>query len=294
NQADVTEFAGEVDRDETIAALFVQDEIQLGRWALLLGLRGDRGGQGETALSYRGGVRYDVSDRTTLRAGVARAFRAPTLSDRYLPPTPFGPVTFVGNPDLKPETAISAEIGWLQRIGSGLHLEVTAYAIRSDGFWDFIADTGSLFKAQNITRVPIYGLEATLSARLTSRFDARLGYTYNDAKYSEFIGDPSVEGNYVDDNVLHSGSASLSWAAARGVDFWLSGQFVGRRYTDPENTEAGRLKPYQLVGAGVSVRIAEPITLRLKADNLFDQHYQTRPEFYQAGLTFTVGLQASF
>lgn len=293
NDARVTEFAGVVDRTETIAAGFLQDEIRMGRVGLLLGIRADRGGEGEFSLSYRAGVLVDVSPRTTLRAGVARAFRAPTISDRFLPPTPFGPVIFVGNPNLKPETAVSAEVGILQRAGMAT-LEVTGYAIRSDGFWDFIADTGAVFRAKNITRVPIYGVEATVRAALLPTVLATLGYAFNDARYDRFTGNTAVEGNYVDDNVKHSGSASLTWATARGHTLWTAAQFVGRRYTDPENTAAGRLDGYVLVGAGASLRVAGPITLRIRGENLLDKRYRTRPEFRQVGRTVSTGLAATF
>lgn len=290
NQAEVTEFAGQVDRVETIAAAFLQDEIALGRFGLLLGVRADRGGQGEASASYRAGVRYDVSAGTMLRAGVARAFRAPTLSDRFLPPTPFGPVIFVGNPDLTPETAISAEVGLVQRLGEGNRLELTGYYIRSDGFWDFIADTGAVFRARNITRVPIYGIEATLALRLAPGLHADLGYAFNDATYDRFTGNTAVEGNFVDDNVRHSGSATLTWATPGGHSLWAAGQAVGRRFTDPENTGAGRLHGYTLVSAGAALQVTGAVTLRIRGENLFDTRYRTRPEFRQAGRTVFGGV----
>ncbi len=290
NQAEVTEFAGRVDRAETIAAGFLQDEVSLGRFGVLLGLRVDRGGQGEASASYRAGVRFDVAAGTMLRAGVARSFRAPTLSDRFLPPTPFGPVIFVGNPDLKPETAISAEVGLVQRLGEGNRLELTGYYIRSDGFWDFIADTGAVFRARNITRVPIYGIEATLALRLAPGLHADLGYAFNDATYDRFTGNTAVEGNFVDDNVRHSGSATLTWATPGGHSLWAAGQAVGRRFTDPENTGAGRLNGYTLVSAGAALQVTGAVTLRIRGENLFDARYRTRPEFRQAGRTVFGGV----
>lgn len=295
NQARVTEFAGLVDRHETIGALFLQDEIDLNRVGLLLGLRGDRGGQGETSLSFRGGARVDVGPRTTLRLGVTRAFRAPTLSDRYLPATPFGPgVIFVGNPDLKPETAISGELGLTQRFSSSVTFELTGFAIRSKGFWDFIADTGTVFKAENITTVPIYGLETTLRATLMPSLTATLSYAFNDARYDRFVGNPQVEGNLVDDNVRHSGSAGLEWTSHRGHSIYGALQLVGTRYTDPENSADGTLDGYALLSAGAAIRLIAPLTLRLKGDNLLDKKYRTRPEFRQAGRVVYGGVQASF
>jgi outer membrane receptor protein involved in Fe transport len=294
NDARVTEFAGVVDRNETIAAGFLQDEISLGRLSLLLGGRADRGGQGETSVSYRAGAMFALSARTRVRAGLARAFRAPTISDRYLPPTPFGPVIFVGNPDLKPETAVSAELGVLQSLGAGASLEVTGYAIHSKGFWDFIADTGAVFRAKNITRVPIYGVEASLEVPITPTLRGRLGYAFNDARYDRFTGNAAVEGNLVDDNVRHTGSASLTWTAPAGHVLWATGQYVGHRYTDPENTAAGRLDPYALVAIGGGVHVGGPVTLRVRVENLLDENYRTRPEFRHAGRAVYGGVQAGF
>ncbi len=293
NAARVSEFAGVVDRNETIAAAFLQDEITLGRAGLLLGVRADRGGTGDRALTYRAGAHYDLDARTRLRGGIARAVRAPTLSDRYLPPTPFGPVIFVGNPDLEPETAVSVEAGVVRQFGRGTTLEITGYYIRSDGFWDFLADTGAVFRAANITEVPVYGVEVSGRATLRPGLVAEGSYTFTDASYERFTGNPAVEGNYVDDNVKHAASLTLTWTPSGGSTLWVSGFRSGHRYTDPENTSAGLLPGYTLLSAGASVQVGGGLDLRVRADNLLDRRYRTRPEYRQAGRAVFAGLRLS-
>jgi outer membrane cobalamin receptor len=75
---------------------------------------------------------------------------------------------------------------------------------------------------------------------------------------------------------------------------WATGQYVGHRYTDPENTAAGRLDPYALVAIGGGVHVGGPVTLRVRVENLLDENYRTRPEFRHAGRAVYGGVQAGF
>jgi vitamin B12 transporter len=62
---------------------------------------------GQTSLRTGGVLR--LAERTLLRASYGQAFRAPTLGDLYFP--------FSGNPNLKPETSTSYELGIEQGLG---------------------------------------------------------------------------------------------------------------------------------------------------------------------------------
>jgi vitamin B12 transporter len=62
---------------------------------------------GQTSLRAGGVLR--LAEKTLLRASYGQAFRAPTLGDLYFP--------FSGNPDLRPETSTSYELGVEQGLG---------------------------------------------------------------------------------------------------------------------------------------------------------------------------------
>ncbi len=288
--ARVGEVAGTVDEDVTTWAGFVQDEVEAGPLELILGARFDA--QGETReFSYRAGANFSAAPGTTLRAAVGRAFRVPTISDRFLPPTSFFGLTFVGNPDLGPEVLVSGEVGITQRLGGRVEADVTGFATRARDFWDFLLDVDGLFRVRNIARVDIRGAEAGLRARLGRGWDAGASYTYTDATYESFEGNEGVEGNRLDDNVRHQGAAVMSYRTPAGHALHAAVRAVGPRFTDPENTREGRLPSHVVADAGITFRVLENVEATLEVRNLTDRRYRTRPEFPQPGRAMLGGLR---
>lgn len=293
--ADVTEFAGPVDVQEGTWAAFVQDEINAGHHvSVVLGLRFDQAAEGKSAVSYRAGANWMATTSTTLRASIGSAFRAPTISDRYLPPTPYFGIIFVGNPDLEPETAVSFEAGIDQVITRGVTATLTGYATSAKNFWDFIPDTGVVYKVENIAQVRNYGIEAEVTAQLGRYFSGTASYTWTDARYKEFQGNPEYDGNYVDDNVPSAGALGVTYRHPAGHSAFFGVQFVGHRYTDPANSEEGVLPGYTLARFAGAIQVARPLVLRLTVENLFNVQYQVRPEFYQAGIGVYGGASVIF
>ena len=111
------------------------------------------GGDRQRALSPQLGVNVALGPAVALKASAARAFRMPTLNDRFWRPG--------GNPDLRPETAWSADAGAVWS-GPGLRAEGTVFgtAARDQIVW---APTGSGFWApENVARTRVLGAEASV------------------------------------------------------------------------------------------------------------------------------------
>ena len=110
----------------TTAAVYVQDQVELGRFQAIPGIRADfaKGFEGE--ISPKLGLVYQASEQMTLRANVGRSFRAPTLNDLYWPSDSFS----TGNPNLRSEHAVTADIGAMWRPAPSLELDATAFTHR--------------------------------------------------------------------------------------------------------------------------------------------------------------------
>jgi len=93
------------------------------------------------------GRRFGINSR--LSASYGTAFKAPTLNELYWPVTPF----FQGNPDLKPETSKTFEIGLKTRVANG---RLNANIFRSD-FKDLLAY--QFPTTANVNKARIDGLE---------------------------------------------------------------------------------------------------------------------------------------
>ncbi len=86
-------------------ALYIQDEISLfDKLNIVPGFRWDYHSDFGSALSPKLGISYQLFRRMRIRTSAGRAFRAPTLSELYMPPLVIDP-EFVLNPnsDLQPE-----------------------------------------------------------------------------------------------------------------------------------------------------------------------------------------------
>lgn len=135
------------------------------------------------------GLRWPVTDALTLSAQYAQGFRAPPPEDVNLVlfyQLPFVTVTSIPNPDLKPETSESFELG--------MSLEQPGYALRVSAFdnyyEDFIQsrtlvdrDTSTTpptqtYQSINIDRVRIYGAELRYLQQLGAWADALQAWSF--------------------------------------------------------------------------------------------------------------------
>jgi outer membrane cobalamin receptor len=293
--AEVSELAGPVDEDAAVWSVFLQDEIDAAEdLRFVVGLRHDDRTDIDGETSFRAGANWRVAEGTVLRAAVGKAFRAPTISDQYLPPTSYFGMTFAGNPDLSPETLLSAEVGIDQRICEWLSSSVTAFHSRFEDFWDFLPDDEGVFRPQNIAKVRITGVEALIGADLGAGFTAETGYTFTSAKYEEFTGRPEVEGNRLDDNVRHRGSAAVVWRHSDGHAVRLSLLASGNRTTDPENSGDGRLDGFYVVSLSGEARLTEWAALFVNVENALNHGYRTRPEYREPPRAIFAGLRVTF
>lgn len=199
--------------DTSTAAIFVQDEIRLadGRWRLIPGVRLDRyrfapradalfdaqplaehvKGQTDHHVSPKLGAVWQFADHFNLYAQYASGFRAPPYSDLGLL---FSNLRYgyaaIPNPELKPETSRSVEIG-LRGEGDAGHFSVAVYQNRYRDFidsnhmiarsdWpDWAAATpglGVVFQSVNLTRARIRGAEASGTLYLDAFNEALSGW----------------------------------------------------------------------------------------------------------------------
>ncbi|MEJ2671662.1 MAG: TonB-dependent receptor [Deltaproteobacteria bacterium] len=180
------------DASRTGLGLYLQDEINLTtRLSLTSGVRFDwiRSVAGEaplhpvqaasaddSAVSGSLGVLYRLTPQLHLVANVGRAFRAPTLLERYF----FGPhqdTVDIGNPDLSPEFSFNLDLGLKARYAnfqgtvSLFRNEISNYIVkRRTGRID--PDSGlEVDQWENVGRALLYGMEAQ------GEYDLGAGFT---------------------------------------------------------------------------------------------------------------------
>ncbi len=221
---------------------------------------------------------------TALRGGYGTAFRAPTLNDLFFPG--------FSNPNLQPERSRTWEIGGEQRLfGNVVTMSATYFSTR---FTDLIQFDFVTFTPQNIGSARSKGVEAAVEVRPVEGLSLKGTYAFTEP-IDRITRQPLLR------RPKHLGSASAIYQFARRYSLAATALFVGERPdVDPVTfatvTNGGYAKVDLAAGAVLSEEWGPLRSLRLtaKIDNLLNERYDDVLGFPALGLTYIVGIEASF
>ncbi|MFN2571043.1 MAG: TonB-dependent receptor domain-containing protein [Gemmatimonadales bacterium] len=236
------------------------------------------GGSLSAVLSPRAGATLPTDHRGgLLRASIGRGFRAPTIAERFVHTVAQG-LTVVPNPNLRPETAWSFELG---------HTSAPLWgALRFDAavFWTearelieprlIVDSAGPLIQLQNVTRARIAGLDVgILAAPISDRLTSTLSYTYLSTR-RQVAGD-SVQGPlaFRPRHLLTLSADYTLGPAGIGADFRYASRVQRielEGFVDP------RRVPVKVLDLRGSWK-AGPIEMRVLASNVFNYVYNLVP-----------------
>jgi len=250
----------------------------------------------DDARTWQLAVSYQLSPVLRLRGSAGTGSKAPTFTERY----GYFEDYFAGNPDLKPESSKSWEIGFDTRWAEDrFQLQFSWFnQDLQDEIDGFVYDPETfLFTARNrdsdSTRK---GLEAVFDARLNDAFALVATYTYTDAREENELGQKIREIRRP--RHLASLTADYYFAADRGNlnlkvdysgkqqdDFYAPGNFVAER------VELGAFTVVNLAG---SWKLTRSLDLTARISNLFDREYEEVLGFVRPGRAFYAGLHGRF
>lgn len=286
--------------DETALhrSLFLQDEITFGsNWSLTLGSRFDKHEAFGWETSPRAYLLHHYSDALTLRAGVGRGYKAPSLkqlSPGYSAVGGGGRFTIYGNPELQPETNTSYELG-ADYQGEGWSL--TGMLFQND-VHDLIqtvcvSNCGirgrEVRDYENVEKARIRGIELGGGIDLPADLRWELNYTYLDARNltaDQRLGDRS----------RHLANSILKWMPSATFDAQLRTEYVGSQLTYSSNV-AYALPAYSLWHLELSQKLSANLTLRGGIENIGDERLADQSETFnyaEPGRTYHIGLVATF
>ncbi|NIF05981.1 TonB-dependent receptor [Chryseobacterium sp. Tr-659] len=141
-------------------------------------------------------VGYNFNPNSKVYGNIAKVHRVPTFTDLY-----YVSKTEQGNPDLRPENAVSSEIGY-QYQNSRILAKISGFLRNSSNSIDWVKKDPSdkIWYAQNVGEIKTKGIEAEWSHRPIDWLKYTLGYTYIDSKYQETNG---LVSRYILDNLKH-------------------------------------------------------------------------------------------
>ena len=182
-----------------------------------------------------------LSKNTTLRGSWGMAFRPPTLADLYRTSLSFGKRISYSNPELKPETITSYEVGVIQKFFNG------RTTVKGSLFYNDMKDIISTAKMSytedgldvrkkiNVGRSESMGFEVAIGHRITSWLSFSGNYTYTDSEVKENEVVPASEGAEL--TMVPENMFNLS-IEADYADFWakLSFEYADEVYGDGDIT----------------------------------------------------------
>ncbi|HYE26189.1 MAG TPA: TonB-dependent receptor [Clostridia bacterium] len=185
------------DRGAVYAAF---DARALKRFSLTVGAREEffTGGARKFSPSVSGG--YWLSERIKLRASASHAFRLPTYTDLY-----YRDPANVGDPDLRPESAWSYDLGAQFTLSNHVAADVTVFHRRERDVIDYVRSSpANQWQARNFQRLDFTGVETAVRWQFGSHILA-LAYTGLTGAQESLDG---VQSKYVFNYPVHSGSAT--------------------------------------------------------------------------------------
>ena len=171
------------------------------------------GSKSDSSVSPKGSLVYKPWDGTTLRTSIGTAFRPPTVYELYTSWESFGYIS-LANPNLKPETTFSWDIGAEQKLGSNTVCKLNYFnnTMRDYIYWEFISynpSTGSYtFQNVNAGKAETDGVEFEIENKPMDWLRLFTNATYTHSKCSPIAMTPSRLG--INSNMFPSGCST--WA----------------------------------------------------------------------------------
>jgi vitamin B12 transporter len=212
----------------------------------------------------------------TLKANLARTYRAPTLNERYWQPG--------GNPNLRPENGWGGEAGlrYQRPLGPATAFtgELTGYSQTVNEWVQWLPNDRGIYSPRNLRQVHSQGLEAALGLRYgRGRYalHGRASYAFTSTQKTQGApDDPDPTGRQLAFVPLHQLALSLD----QTLGGWQLGTTLGRTglvYAD--NSGTGYLPAFWPLAAtaGYTLRASGPLalTLLLQGSNLLNINYYT-------------------
>jgi outer membrane receptor protein involved in Fe transport len=286
---------GEQALDRNSGALFGEARVGIGRAVrLMAGARAERyEGLGTEVTPRASAALRIVPDLLTVRAAVARGYKAPNLQEQYVE-NPF----IAGNPDLEPERSASVEVG--------------ADAVAPDGR---LSGGVTVFRQtffDLIRTVPLEGTEKQINRNLgRSRatgveWSARYapGRAWAVGTDGAWVRTEIVENSGLDATAFPIGeplpgrpdvvgAAYLEVSPVRRLTGTIRGTYVGGQTVLSERFSGARVEvdPYLLASVGADYALWANAFLYARLDNAFDAEYETAFDRPGAPMTLFVGVR---
>ena len=244
---------------------------------------------GDASVKY-----YLEATGTTFRASMGKGYRSPSVYELYAPPSGWG--FLGGNPDLKPETNKTWEVGidqeiWEKKVLVG----ATYFENRVQNYIVSAAlEDGTTYG--QISGVAILGAEAFAVVKPIDQLSLRAAYTYQHARDRQ----ATVDKHLIAYIPSHKATLDATWYPMENKKLAvnLGGAWTGTRWNQSNsNGTRSKLGDFMLLHTAVSYKLNDNWQFYGRIENLLNTNYTLSDDFgtryntygrcYYVGAVFT-------
>ncbi|OYQ63020.1 ligand-gated channel [Pseudanabaena sp. SR411] len=282
-------FNGTVNRDRSLVALFalnawkITDDFQLE-----LGLRQNFTSDYGSYLNPTVGTRWNITPELAFRNSFAVLQRNPGLDQLFVFDTVHN---WLPNPNLIPERGVAYTAGFDLSVTDAVLAQLTYFGSSLSDRLGIIAG-----RWENVGQVSTNGIEAGLKWKISPEFSSFVNYTYTDAKINSSRNASEV-GLQLATVPYSVGKLGVSYDANGWQANLFFNYFSGSRRAvfAATGVSATEFSPaYLSLDFNAKVPLYKNVALTVNLENLTDNSYEKTNRIYQPGLTYRIGLQASF
>ena len=267
-------YVGKNDRNHH--AFFAQEKFRIFQGnEMTTGLRYDDYSKGGERVTYRLGISQMIGN-SRVRSSFGTGFKPPVLSDIFNN-TGFS----IPNPNLKPETNKSFDIGFDHKIKNDFEFHLTGFLNTIDRVIISQQDQNFKFQRVNAGRRLARGIENEIKFKPLEILELKSTTTLTRAKDKHFgkraPGIPYMKGTF--EVVLNP---------LKSVQLFSSLTYKGTQMDAVTNR---KLKPYVTVNLGGKYNVYEHVSLFGRVENLNDRRYEEVYGYGVRGRLFLVGLE---
>ncbi|MDR1909710.1 MAG: TonB-dependent receptor [Spirochaetaceae bacterium] len=239
------------------------------------------------------GFRWDIAPQFTLKNNYFRSFKFPDFDDLYYRSLDS---MFVGNPNLRPEDGVGADL-----IGEFTPLDwfnttLTVYGQMTEDSIHWVKQTGGRWSPANIGTAWFIGADFRPSLTLRINrwgFDAiKLGFNYQFQLSWLLSGNAAFDNSYrvpyMPTHVV-GGSVDFQWKTG---SLLVSAHYEGTRYADTMNEMP--LDPHVIMHMTFNQGLGRYLTAFASLRNMLNAHYESFAGYYMPGMSLTAGLRAKW
>jgi vitamin B12 transporter len=289
NNPALIRFNGIVNRDRFSLALFALNTFQLDpNFQLELGLRQNLTSEFGSYLNPTVGTSWKITPDLTFRNSFAVLQRNPGLDQLYVFDTVHN---WLANPNLVPEKGVAYTAGIDWRVSDQFLAQLSYFGSNLSDRLGIIAG-----RWENVGQVNTNGIEAALKLQITPEFSSFLNYTYTDAKIgsSKTASQVGLQLATIPYSVgkLGVSYASNGWQANLFFNYYSGSRRAIFAASGISTTDFS--PSYLSLDFNSKIPLASNLALTINLENLTDRSYEKTNRIFQPGLTYRIGLQASF